>query len=190
MVSVARFRPRRALLIPTVAFASPVLWFLFREVNRTGVDQSGGTAFGWVVAVGTGALLGGYLLAAVAVPTLDASGVGDHPVARAVFAPSDGALAAFAALVGGVVGYVWLSAIATLPAPVETVARAVGGLLALPLVVLYGGVILAANGLAGGTAPTWVEWGAVAVGVSASVVWTAVLASGVAGVRGRLAGRT
>jgi len=85
----------------------------------------------------------------------------------------------FAALLGGVVGYVGLSAVATIPAPLDSLARLAGGLLALPLIALYGGVIVVANGLWGGSAPVWLEWSAVAVGVMASVVWTALLASGV-----------
>ncbi len=179
MVPLGRLRPRRTLLVPTIVLASPVLWFLFREVNRTGLDQSGGTAFDWTVAVAVGALLGSYLLAAVAVPTLQASGTGDHPVVRAVLEPRPTALCVFAALLGGVVGYVGLSAVVTIPAPLDALARLAGGLLALPLIALYGSVIVVANELGGGSAPAWLEWSAVAVGVMASVVWTAVLTDAV-----------
>lgn len=175
MVSLRSLRPRRASLVPTVVVASPVLWFLFRAAGRNGFDDTHGLA---VLALGLGSLLAGYLLATSLEAQL-APATADHLLTRAVFEPSDGALAAFAALLCGLVGYVVVSTVQSLPGPVDVLARVAGVVMALPLVVLYGGLVAVGN-VAGSPVPRAVEWGVVALGVAASVVWTAVLSTGLA----------
>ena len=171
MVPLGRLRPRRGFFVPTIAIASPAFWFLYRAATHPRADQG----VGWHLALAAIALLGGYLLAVLVTSKLETSGAVDHPLVRAIVDPETSSLALFVTLLSGVVAYVGLSAVVPIPGPIETVARLVGGVLALPLIVLYGGVIVVANGLGAGAAPAWLEAGAVAVGVGASVLWTAVL---------------
>lgn len=178
MDSAARLRPRREVVVPAVTIASPALWFLGRRAVSgfppvvPPVPQLAG-----LVAAGVAALLVGYVVASLFVLGRASDRSPSGPVRRAVFAPSDTGLAVFLAATVGLPGWLAISAVTFLPPFVRTGARLLGGLVGLPLVVLYGGLIVLANLLAGGLhPPVWVEWLVVAVGVATSVVWTAVLA--------------
>lgn len=165
-------------MVPTLVVATPLVYFLYREAGMRAPVDAGGVSRD--IALAVGALTAGYLVGVVVTALLDVSALtGESTLARLVFRPDTVALAVFGILFLLSGGYLAATLVVEIPAIVETLATPLGLLLGLPLVLVWGGTV--AVGKAVGQEPAaWVQFGAVAVGIALSVLWTVALATGVA----------
>jgi hypothetical protein len=172
-----RLRPRRDLIVPMLAIASPAVWFVLRELT-TGLRFEAVTAasLGRYGVLTGGALLGSYLVAALVVARVRTRAWTDHPLAAVVLAPSTATLAVLGFLLGGVVVYFLGPDVVPIPEPIDRLAVPIGLVMALPLLVS----MILTYALMDGTGPLrWVGTALFSVGVSLSVLWTTVLAGAI-----------
>ncbi|WP_423743196.1 hypothetical protein V5735_08850 (plasmid) [Haladaptatus sp. SPP-AMP-3] len=162
-------RPRRALAFPFVAVLYPLLWFIIRDADIAaayGVSGVVPRALGFAV----GAVVVSYVVAVAVVELVDGDADSASTWRRWLFAPSNRALALFA-VVSLLLG-VQLLDVTTTPVWLRDAERLLGVVVGWPLLVTYlGGFglsVLLGESLA-------VQFVAVAVGVSLSVVWLFVL---------------
>lgn len=172
-------RPRRGLVVPATAVAAPLAYFVYRDAAPDGpVTVAHLAALGGAVVAG---YLGGVLVHATVGSERQSGG---HGVARRLLAPDGTTLAVFAASVLSAAAYLTASVTVGVPPVVTTLAMPVGLVLGLPLVALYGGLVVVGNAV--GSEPA-LGWQAVVVGlgVALSAMWTAALGAGLSALLSR-----
>jgi hypothetical protein len=168
--------PRRSLVVPAATVAAPLAYAVLRDANTA----HGGRPTATHVALFCGAILAGYLVACLLVAAVDTDRVARrHWLLASAVRPSTATLALFG--VGVLGGTLYLAAALTVGVPpvVTSLLTPVGGLMGLPLVILYGGMVAAGNAVGTEPALGW-QFLVVGLGIALSVIWTFTLSAGLA----------
>ena len=161
--------PRRALVLPAATVAAPLAYFVLRDAGR-----SGGVGLDHAALL-CGSLVAGYLAAAGLCSVLDGERIASvHWLADRAVHPGTATLVVFGSVVLGAGAYLVAATAAGVPSVVSTLVTPVGTLLGLPLVVLYGGLVVVGNAVGFEPALAW-QAAVVGVGVALSVLWTFAL---------------
>jgi len=173
---VAALRPRRSLVVPVATVAAPLAYAVLRDATTA----HGGSPAAAHAALFCGAILTGYLVACLLVAAVDTDRVARrHWLLASAVRPSTATLALFGVVVLGGAGYLAAALTVGVPAVVTTVLTPVGGLVGLPLVVLYGGTVVVGNAVGVEPALGW-QFLVVGLGIALSVLWTFALSAGLA----------
>lgn len=169
MQLVSALRPRRALVLPAATVAAPLAYFVLRDAGAAG---SVGLEH---AALLCGSLAAGYLAAAGVCAAIDPERFASaNWLVRRAVSPDVPTLAVFGPVVVGAAAYLATRLTVGVPPVVSTLLTPVGTLLGLPLVVLYGGLVVVGNAAGSEPALAW-QSVVVGIGVALSVLWTFAL---------------
>ena len=179
MGPIASLRPRRNLAFPFVLVSFPLLWFVMRDADISGVGRPVTDVLPRVAGLSVAALVVSYAVAVLLDAVLDLEAESVPGWARPLARPSDGSLATFASVTLALGAYIVAGSAVTFPGWFETLASAVGVVLGWPLLLVVLGTVAVSNAFV--PLPISVEIVLVALGVSISAAWLFLLSGWLAG---------